>query len=123
MAHNLFIKTIVSSEILTNAIRDTIYPVDFSIYSTCPRAVEMDPPEIPVNYPIHYDSLAVRHVGIIVNRVAFSFHAKQTNKKHCSKINCLDDKFDRHTTFLSATYCSTYSLCRCISLCIAFTDL
>ncbi|XP_037031583.1 uncharacterized protein LOC119071060 isoform X9 [Bradysia coprophila] len=48
----------VINEILTTTIRDTIYPVDFSIYSTCPRAVEMDPPEIPVNLPIHYDSLA-----------------------------------------------------------------
>lgn len=49
----------VYSEILTNAIRDCLYPVDFSIYSTCPRAMAMDAPEIPVNYPIHYDSLAV----------------------------------------------------------------
>ncbi|XP_037031586.1 uncharacterized protein LOC119071060 isoform X12 [Bradysia coprophila] len=39
----------VINEILTTTIRDTIYPVDFSIYSTCPRAVEMDPPEIPHN--------------------------------------------------------------------------
>lgn len=51
----------VISEILTIAIRECTYPIDFSIYSTCPRAVEMDPPELPVNLPIHYDSLAVRH--------------------------------------------------------------
>ncbi|XP_020810038.1 uncharacterized protein LOC110185488 isoform X16 [Drosophila serrata] len=47
----------VISDILTTALRDTIYPVDFSIYSTCPRA-EVEPLELPVIYPVHYDSLA-----------------------------------------------------------------
>ncbi|XP_068145153.1 uncharacterized protein [Drosophila tropicalis] len=47
----------VISEILTTALRDTVYPVDFSIYSTCPRA-EVEPLELPVIYPVHYDSLA-----------------------------------------------------------------
>ena len=54
------------SEILTNAIRNTIYPVDFSTYSTCPRPMERDEPEVPLNYPIHYDSLAVRSHGQFV---------------------------------------------------------
>ncbi|XP_055704951.1 uncharacterized protein LOC129802840 isoform X21 [Phlebotomus papatasi] len=48
----------VVTEILINAIRTTIYPVDFSIYSTCPRPLEPEPVELPLNYPIHYDSLA-----------------------------------------------------------------
>lgn len=48
----------VISDILTTALRDTIYPVDFSIYSTCPRA-EVEPLDLPVIYPVHYDSLAV----------------------------------------------------------------
>lgn len=48
----------VISDILTAALRDTIYPVDFSIYSTCPRA-EVEPLDLPVIYPVHYDSLAV----------------------------------------------------------------
>lgn len=48
----------VISDILTAALRDTIYPVDFSVYSTCPRA-EVDPLDLPVIYPVHYDSLAV----------------------------------------------------------------
>ncbi|XP_017838532.2 uncharacterized protein LOC108596867 isoform X21 [Drosophila busckii] len=47
----------VISDILTTALRDTVYPVDFSIYSTCPRA-EVEPIELPVIYPVHYDSLA-----------------------------------------------------------------
>lgn len=44
---------------LTIALRTTIYPIDFAMYSTCPRA-EIEPVDIPVNLPIHYDSLAVR---------------------------------------------------------------
>ncbi|KAH8299498.1 hypothetical protein KR044_001984 [Drosophila immigrans] len=54
----------VISDILTTALRDTIYPVDFSIYSTCPRA-EVEPLELPVIYPVHYDSLAhnMDHLG------------------------------------------------------------
>ncbi|XP_055853876.1 uncharacterized protein LOC129917777 isoform X10 [Episyrphus balteatus] len=47
----------VISEILTTALRETVYPCDFSIYSTCPRA-EIEVPEIPVILPVHYDSLA-----------------------------------------------------------------
>ncbi|XP_070134349.1 uncharacterized protein [Drosophila bipectinata] len=47
----------VISDILTTALRDTVYPVDFSIYSTCPRA-DVEPLELPVIYPVHYDSLA-----------------------------------------------------------------
>ncbi|BFG06562.1 uncharacterized protein DMAD_05038 [Drosophila madeirensis] len=47
----------VISDILTTALRDTVYPVDFSIYSTCPRA-EVEPQDLPVIYPVHYDSLA-----------------------------------------------------------------
>ncbi|XP_034103756.1 uncharacterized protein LOC117567707 isoform X19 [Drosophila albomicans] len=54
----------VISDILTTALRDTVYPVDFSIYSTCPRA-EVEPLELPVIYPVHYDSLAhnMEHLG------------------------------------------------------------
>lgn len=51
-----------SSEILINSIRNTIYPIDFAMYSTCPRPMEREEPEVPLNYPIHYDSLAVRWV-------------------------------------------------------------
>ncbi|XP_022231203.2 uncharacterized protein LOC111080086 isoform X20 [Drosophila obscura] len=47
----------VISDILTTALRDTVYPVDFSVYSTCPRA-EVEPLDLPVIYPVHYDSLA-----------------------------------------------------------------
>ena len=46
------------SEILTRALRDTIYPVDFSMYSTCPRA-DIEPMDLPVIYPIPYDTMAV----------------------------------------------------------------
>ncbi|XP_030388142.1 uncharacterized protein LOC115634446 isoform X15 [Scaptodrosophila lebanonensis] len=55
----------VISDILTTALRDTIYPVDFSMYSTCPRA-EVEPIELPVIYPVHYDSLAhnMEHLGL-----------------------------------------------------------
>ncbi|XP_068145148.1 uncharacterized protein [Drosophila tropicalis] len=43
----------VISEILTTALRDTVYPVDFSIYSTCPRA-EVEPLELPHNMEQHH---------------------------------------------------------------------
>ncbi|KAI8116898.1 Protein kinase C-like 3 [Lucilia cuprina] len=46
------------SEILTRALRDTIYPVDFSVYTTCPRA-DIEPMDLPVIYPIPYDTMAV----------------------------------------------------------------
>lgn len=46
------------SEILTRALRDTIYPVDFSIYTTCPRA-DVEPIDLPVIYPMQYDTMAV----------------------------------------------------------------
>ncbi|KAM7343237.1 uncharacterized protein ACRADG_010345 isoform 16-T17 [Cochliomyia hominivorax] len=45
------------SEILTKALRDTVYPVDFSIYATCPRA-DIEPMDLPVIYPISYDPMA-----------------------------------------------------------------
>ncbi|XP_064535902.1 uncharacterized protein LOC135426619 isoform X17 [Drosophila montana] len=38
----------VIGDILTTALRETVYPVDFSIYSTCPRA-EVEPMELPHN--------------------------------------------------------------------------
>ncbi|XP_032597135.1 uncharacterized protein LOC6568942 isoform X6 [Drosophila grimshawi] len=38
----------VISDILTTALRETTYPVDFSIYSTCPRA-EVEPLDLPYN--------------------------------------------------------------------------
>ncbi|XP_036333245.1 uncharacterized protein LOC118744377 isoform X2 [Rhagoletis pomonella] len=38
----------VISEIISVALRDTLYPVDFSIYATCPRA-EIDPLDMPQN--------------------------------------------------------------------------
>lgn len=81
---------------MTNVIRETVYPVDFSIYATCPRAVEMDPPEVPVNLPIHYDSLAVRHVhGHVVEFRYLSKHCKillkitKFNKKKKKEEHCL----------------------------------
>ncbi|KRF99140.1 uncharacterized protein Dwil_GK17967, isoform C [Drosophila willistoni] len=43
----------VISEILTTALRDTVYPVDFSIYSTCPRA-EVEPLDLPHNMEQHH---------------------------------------------------------------------
>ncbi|XP_053965927.1 uncharacterized protein LOC128868160 isoform X17 [Anastrepha ludens] len=38
----------VISDIIIGALRDTVYPVDFSIYATCPRA-EIDPLDMPQN--------------------------------------------------------------------------
>ena len=46
-------------EILTNALRSTIYPIDFSIYSTCPRAIEMEPQDTQNHYSMHYDGMNV----------------------------------------------------------------
>lgn len=54
----------------------------------------MDPPEIPVNLPIHYDSLAVRNG--LTNRVAFSFHMKKK-----SLIFYSDTFPTLHSTFMS----------------------
>ncbi|XP_054089400.1 uncharacterized protein LOC105213405 isoform X13 [Zeugodacus cucurbitae] len=38
----------VISEIITATLRDSVYPVDFSVYATCPRA-EVDPLDMPQN--------------------------------------------------------------------------
>ncbi|CAD7012982.1 unnamed protein product [Ceratitis capitata] len=38
----------VISDIITATLRDTVYPVDFSVYATCPRA-EIDPLDMPQN--------------------------------------------------------------------------
>lgn len=48
----------VISDIITATLRDTVYPVDFSVYATCPRA-EIDPLDMPVIYPVNYDAIAV----------------------------------------------------------------
>lgn len=57
----------VISEIITIALRDTLYPVDFSIYATCPRA-EIDPLDMPVIYPVNYDALGVSVSAVRRNR-------------------------------------------------------
>nr|NP_001137713.1 uncharacterized protein Dmel_CG10737, isoform R [Drosophila melanogaster]ACL83167.1 uncharacterized protein Dmel_CG10737, isoform R [Drosophila melanogaster] len=49
----------VISDILTTALRDTIYPVDFSIYSTCPRA-EVEPLDLPHNMEQHMGGVGLR---------------------------------------------------------------
>uniref|UniRef100_A0A1I8N1V7 Protein kinase C-like 3 n=1 Tax=Musca domestica TaxID=7370 RepID=A0A1I8N1V7_MUSDO len=45
------------SEMMTRALRETVYPVDFSIYTTCPRA-EVEPIDLPVIYPMPYETVA-----------------------------------------------------------------
>uniref|UniRef100_A0A1I8NUL0 Phorbol-ester/DAG-type domain-containing protein n=1 Tax=Stomoxys calcitrans TaxID=35570 RepID=A0A1I8NUL0_STOCA len=47
----------IISDMMTRALRDTIYPVDFSIYTTCPRA-EVEPLDLPVIYPMQYETVA-----------------------------------------------------------------
>ncbi|XP_052843296.1 uncharacterized protein LOC128256758 isoform X17 [Drosophila gunungcola] len=49
----------VISDILTTALRDTVYPVDFSIYSTCPRA-EVEPLDLPHNMEHHMGGVGLR---------------------------------------------------------------
>lgn len=39
-------------EILTTAIRNCAYPIDFSIYATCPRAHEFEQREPNVQYKL-----------------------------------------------------------------------
>ncbi|KAL9919913.1 uncharacterized protein ACN427_001659 isoform 9-T11 [Glossina fuscipes fuscipes] len=46
-----------AAEILTRALRDTVYPVDFSMFSSCPRA-EVEPTDLPVIYPTGFDPMA-----------------------------------------------------------------
>ncbi|XP_067627072.1 uncharacterized protein [Eurosta solidaginis] len=50
------LQTLVS-DIISATLRDTLYPVDFAIYASCPRA-EIDPLDMPVIYPVNYDALA-----------------------------------------------------------------
>lgn len=52
------------SEILTNAIKETTYPIDFAIYASCPRA-EMDPADIAVMNPYLNDYLTVRYEDVL----------------------------------------------------------
>ncbi|XP_017146927.1 uncharacterized protein LOC108158777 isoform X6 [Drosophila miranda] len=49
----------VISDILTTALRETVYPVDFSIYSTCPRA-EVEPLDLPHNMEHHLGGVGLR---------------------------------------------------------------
>ncbi|XP_022231183.2 uncharacterized protein LOC111080086 isoform X4 [Drosophila obscura] len=49
----------VISDILTTALRDTVYPVDFSVYSTCPRA-EVEPLDLPHNMEHHLGGVGLR---------------------------------------------------------------
>jgi hypothetical protein len=44
------------TDLLTKSIRDCIYPVDCSIYASCPRALIMEP-ELPSQY--NYESQMV----------------------------------------------------------------
>lgn len=38
-------------DLLTSSIRDVVYPIDFSIYSTCPRLMGEEPEEMaPLDY-------------------------------------------------------------------------
>lgn len=47
------------TEILSAALRETVYPVDFSIYTSCPRAETSEIADLPVIYPVSYDQMAV----------------------------------------------------------------
>ncbi|XP_075169236.1 uncharacterized protein LOC142241343 isoform X18 [Haematobia irritans] len=48
----------VITDMMTRALRDTVYPVDFSMYTTCPRS-ESEPIDLPVIYPMQYETVAV----------------------------------------------------------------
>ncbi|XP_075169223.1 uncharacterized protein LOC142241343 isoform X5 [Haematobia irritans] len=47
----------VITDMMTRALRDTVYPVDFSMYTTCPRS-ESEPIDLPVIYPMQYETVA-----------------------------------------------------------------
>lgn len=48
----------VISEFVIAAIRDSIYPLDLSVYASCPRALVMETPSLSHSFPTHYDSMA-----------------------------------------------------------------
>ncbi|KAG5678413.1 hypothetical protein PVAND_008088 [Polypedilum vanderplanki] len=53
-------------ESLNLTIRDTLYPVDFSIHATCPRAMKMEPDEYydhqSMDFPNPYDYMSGTHI-------------------------------------------------------------
>ena len=50
-------------DLLTSSIRDVVYPIDFSIYSTCPRLMGEEPEEM---LPLDYSGYGVRLSTIII---------------------------------------------------------
>lgn len=69
----------VISDIITTTLRDTVYPVDFSVYATCPRA-EVDPLDMPVIYPVNYDALAVS-VSTLRRKKFLYIHVSNLNSR------------------------------------------
>lgn len=54
----------IISETLNMTIRDTEYPLDFSVYSTCPRALKMDSDDQnqhPMEFPNPFDYMDAGH--------------------------------------------------------------
>lgn len=53
------------SETLNLTIREVLYPIDFSIHSTCPRALKMEPDDYydnrPMDFPNPYDYMDREH--------------------------------------------------------------
>lgn len=82
-------KIIFHSELLSNAIRDTTYPIDFSIYSTCPRAAEMDPQEFsPVNIKIYRSILNIL-INTNINFIQYNMNYPSSLSPSRSPINAV----------------------------------
>lgn len=60
------------SETLNLTLRDTIYPIDFSIHATCPRALKMEPDDYfdhqAMDFPNPYDYMGVSGVSTNTGR-------------------------------------------------------
>lgn len=59
-------------ELLTSSIRDVVYPIDFSIYSTCPRLMGEEPEDmLPLDYSGYGVCLSISPVIPLIQLTVF----------------------------------------------------
>lgn len=90
------------SELLSNAIKETTYPIDFAIYASCPRA-EMDPADIAVmnpNYPneiflVRFEDVSEESLRFCVasQNQSYSSHSLTLPRSHESSLHTISKDF------------------------------
>lgn len=100
------------AELLTRALRDTVYPVDFSMFSSCPRA-EVEPTDLPVIYPTGFDPMAVS-LRTLRSENSMKFHFIENIPKNIQNTHTIVDitfRSPQHfSLFLTPTTCPVFLL-------------